>query len=357
MTTSFEVGLDMRLFQDRVSMDFTYYSASTINQILTVPISRTAGGFTSMRINAGEITNKGVELLIGATPVETNNFTWNLSFNFAKNVNKVISLAEGIDVFQLGEDRNGRVLAVPGEEFAQIYGTSFSWLKDENGNRLVYPVGTDPNTGVPYPAGVPIRSTGKFVHHIGSALPDWTGGFTNTLTYKGLRLYALIDIRQGGQILSQTTRETILYGTTTKTLPGRDGTYVADGVVAQLNGDGDWVSTGVTNTQQVLSQNYWGAVADSKDNTVSEELLNEASYISMREITLSYRLPSAVLSNTPFRNIEFGVFGRNLFYFQRNTDGFAPEASAFNTNNSGIGFESTSLPLLRTFGINLKIEL
>ncbi len=346
LTTSHEFGVEMSLFNNRFGIHFTYYSASTENQILSVPLPRSTN-FSGIRINAGEITNKGIELLLTGTPIILDNgFVWESSFNFGRNVNEVVSLAEDVDVLVLGVDRNVNVVAIPGKPFGQIFGTSFSWQKDENNNILI-----DPATGLP------ITSSGKNSQLIGSALPDWTGGFSNTFSYKGFNLSALIDISQGGQIFSQSRRELIVYGSSKETLAGRDGTYIAEGVIAELNTEGDWVGTGVQNTIQVNAQDYWNVVASTKDNLVSEEMLNDASFISMREITLSYRLPSKLVSRTPFRNIGVGLFGRNLFYFQRNTDGYAPEASQFNVNNSSLGLESTSLPMLRTFGVNLNIEL
>ncbi len=346
LTTSTEFGAEMNLFNNRFGVHFTYYSASTKNQILSVPIP-TSTNFNSIRINAGEITNKGIELLLTGTPIRSDNgFVWETSFNFGRNVNEVVSLTEGVDVLVLGVDRNVNVVAIPGKPFGQLYGTSFSWQKDENNNILI-----DPATGLP------IRSSGKNSHFIGSALPDWTGGFSNSFSFKGFNLSMLIDISQGGQIFSQSAREQILYGTSKKTLAGRDGTYVANGVIAEINNEGNWVGTGVKNTIQVNAQDYWNVVASTKDNLISEEMLNDASFVSMRELTLSYRLPSKLISRTPFRSIGVGLFGRNLFYFQRNTDGYAPEASQFNVNNSSLGLESTSLPMLRTFGINLNIEL
>ncbi len=345
MTTSYEFGVDLKLFQNRIGLEATYYSASTINQIINVPLP-TSTNFTSMKINSGEITNKGIELMLSATPIMTGSgFTWEMTFNFSKNKNEVVSLAEGVDRLILGTDRNVNVVAEPGKPFAQLYGTSFSWQKDDEGNRLI-----DPDTGLP------IRSDGKNFHYLAEALPDWIGGFYNSFRYKGLNFSFLLDIREGGKIFSQSTREEILYGTIKKTLPGRDGTYVADGVIAQKNAEGEWVSTGVKNNIQVTAQDYWGSVASTKDNLVSEEMLNDASYISMREITLTYQFSREILKNTPIQNLNIGLFGRNLFYLQRNTDGFAPEASAFNVNNSSIGLESASLPILRTFGINLNIE-
>lgn len=345
LTTSYEFGADLKLLGNRAEINFTYYSASTKNQILDVPLPRSTN-FSGTRINAGEITNKGIELLLTATPISSKNgLTWDTSFNFGRNVNEVVSLTEGVDVLILGRDRNVDIVAIPGKSFGQIFGTSFAWQKDDAGNRLI-----DPDTGLP------IRTDGKVSEPIGNALPDWTGGFSNTFSYKNFTLGALVEISQGGQIFSQSTREQILYGLTKKTLPGRDGTYVADGVIAQQNPDGSWSGTGAANTIQVTAQDYWGAVANTKDNLVSEEMLNDASYISMREMTLSYRFPSKFIDRTPFNNMSIGLFGRNLFYFQRNTDGFAPEASTFNVNNSSLGLESTSLPLLRTIGINLNVE-
>jgi hypothetical protein len=128
-------------------------------------------------------------------------------------------------------------------------------------------------------------------------------------------------------------------------------------MVAQKNADGTWTSTGQANTKQVRAQDYWNVIAPDKDNVVSEEMLNDASYVMFRELTFNYQLPAKLISKTPFRNIKAGVYGRNLFYFQRKTDGYAPEASSFNVNNSSLGLESTALPMLRYFGVSLNLEL
>lgn len=345
LTSSYEFGMDLNMFSNRLGFNFTYYSASTKNQILTIPISQTTN-YNFIRLNSGEITNKGIEFMISGTPISTSDgFTWESTFNFGKNKNEVVSLAEGIESFELGADRGISVRAIPRKAFGELYGTSFSWLKDDNGNILI-----DPDSGLP------LRSEGKEPHRIGNAQPKWIGGFSNNFRFGNLSLTTLIDIRQGGQIYSQSTREEIIYGTTKRTLEGRNGTYIAKGVLAELNGDGDWVGTGVNNTIQVNAQDYWNVVASNKEDVISEEMLHDASYISMREITLGYQLPKKILNRTPFRNIGVSLFGRNLFYFQRNTDGFAPESSAFNVNNSSVGLESTSLPLMRTYGINFNLQ-
>ncbi len=344
LTTSVEFGSDLELWGGRLGFSFTVYQASTKNQILDVPIAPSSL-FNTMRINAGEIRNRGIELALNATPVKTaSGFTWKTTFNFNKNQNKVLSLTEGVDRFIMGSDRGINVVAEVGRPFGELIGTQFAWVKDENGNRLI-----DPDTGLP------LRSTGRVVQNIGNAQPKWLGGFFNSFTYKGLTLNALIDIRQGGMIFSQSNREEIIYGTTKKTLQGRDGSYVASGMVAKKNADGSWSSTGVENSKGVKAQDYWNLVASDKEVMVSEEMLNDASYIAMRELSIRYQLPTRYIPTSKIKNVAVGVYGRNLFYFQRKTDGFSPESSSFNTSNSSIGIESTSLPMLRNIGFNLSV--
>lgn len=345
LTTSIEAGADFRMFSNRMNLSFTYYKASTKNQILDVPIAPSSL-YVKNRINAGEISNKGFEFVIGGTPVKTDSFEWTSQFNFNKNSNKVESLYPGVETFLLATDRGINVVAEVGKPFGQLKGTQFAWVKDDQGNRLI-----DPNTGLP------LRTTGRVETDLGNAQPDWIGGFSNTFKYKGITLYALVDIRQGGVTFSQSNREQIIYGTTNKTVEGRDGTYVAAGIVGVNDGSGHWSGTGVTNTKQVNAQDYWNLVASDKEVMVSEEMINDMSYVAMREISLSYTLPKSFLPHKGIKNIKVGLYGRNLFYFQRKTDGFSPEASAFNVNNSGIGIESTSLPMMRNFGVNLSIGL
>ncbi|MET7258060.1 SusC/RagA family TonB-linked outer membrane protein, partial [Dyadobacter fermentans] len=273
-------------------------------------------------------------------------FSWDATFNFSRNRNQVVALAEGVDTYVLGTDRGVNVVAEPGKPFGTLIGNGFQWLRDDNGNRLI-----DPTTGLP------LKSNSKILYELGNALPNWIGGFNNTFRYKGVSLSGLFDISQGGKIYSQSLREELVYGTIKKTLPGRDGTYVADGVVASKSDNGTWVGTGQANTKQVRAQDYWNVVAPDKDNVIPEEMLNDASYIMFRELTLNYQLPNTLISRTPFKSIRAGIYGRNLFYLQRKTEGFAPEASSFNVNNSSLGLESTALPLLRYFGFSLNVEL
>ncbi|WP_229213719.1 SusC/RagA family TonB-linked outer membrane protein [Dyadobacter psychrotolerans] len=346
LTTSTEVGLEARFFKNRAGIAFAYYDATTRNQILDVPLPPSST-FASRRINAGEIRNRGVELTLNGTPLKTaGGFTWDATFNFSRNRNTVVSLAEGVDLYTLGTDRGVNVIAAPGKAFGTIIGNGFQWQRDAQGNRLV-----DAATGLP------VKSNAKILYELGNALPKWIGGFNNSFRYKGIALAGLIDISQGGKIYSQSMREELVYGTIKKTLPGRDGTYIAEGVSATKGADGTYTSSGQANTKQIRAQDYWNVVAPDKDNVIPEEMLNDASYVMFRELTLNYSIPAKLVSRTPFKGIRAGIYGRNLFYLQRKTEGFAPEASSFNVGNSGLGMESTALPLLRYFGVSLNVEL
>lgn len=345
LTTSFEVGFDARFADNRISLVGTYYHASTKNQILDVPLPISTS-FATKRLNAGDIQNQGIELTLSGTPVSTKGgFRWDVMFNFARNRNKVVALFPGINTFKLGEDRNISVVAEVGKPFGTLIGTNFAWQRDANGNRLI-----DGTTGLPIRSATPVNE------YLGNAMPDWMGGFSNSFRYKNIGFSVLLDIRQGGRVFSNTLREGLTYGTIQKTLEGRDGSYVAQGVVAQKDANGKWVSTGTQNAIKVTAQSYWNTVAMDKDNVVSSELINNASYVSVREVNLSYQFPVTRLKSTPFRKINLGLYCRNLMYLQRFTDGYAPEAASFNVNNSSLGLESTSLPLLRNAGIKATVE-
>ncbi len=253
LTTSTEIGVEARFFKNRAGLTFAYYDASTKNQILDVPLP-TSSTFASRRINAGEIRNHGVELTLNGTPIKTaSGFRWDITFNYSRNRNEVVSLANGVDTYVLGTDRGVNVVAEPGKPFGTIVGNGFQWLRDANGNHLI-----DPATGLP------LKSNGKILYDMGNALPDWIGGINNSFRYKSISLSGLIDISQGGKIYSQSLREELIYGTIKKTLPGRDGSYLAQGITAAKAQDGTWAGTGQANTKRVNAQDYWNVVAPDK---------------------------------------------------------------------------------------------
>ena len=345
LTTSYEAGIDARFLDNRLSLNLTLYRASTRNQILDVPLPASTT-FNIKRLNAGNIENKGIEISLTGTPIQTKGgFRWDVTFNYAANRSKVLELYPGISTFRLGDDRNIAVIAEVGRSFGTLLGTSFDWMFDADGNRMI-----DAATGLPVRTNTPVTVP------LGSVMPDWIGGLSNNFRYKNIGFSFLLDIRQGGMIFSNTLREGLTYGTIKKTLAGRDGSYVAEGVAASKDASGKWVSTGAKNTKTVSAQNYWNTVATDKDNLVSREMINDANYVSVREMNLSYQLPAGLTKGTFIRKASIGLYGRNLFYLERHTDGFAPEAASFNINNSSLGLESTSLPMMRNIGIRANLE-
>ncbi|MEM6376886.1 MAG: SusC/RagA family TonB-linked outer membrane protein, partial [Bacteroidota bacterium] len=348
LTESIEFGLEAAFFNGRLTLDATYYNASTTNQILSATVSRSSG-FSSQLINAGEVVNQGFEFLIAGSPIRTDNgFNWDVSFNFAANRPEVVSLSEGIERLRTGAgDRNVDVFADVGDRFGNIYSRNY-WLRDEAGNRLI-----DGDTGLP------IRQSGAVL--IGNALPDWTGGLRNSFSYKNVSLSFLLDISQGADIYSQSNMYMSLYGTGAWTEEGREGDYVADGIIANLQADGSYVSTGQQNNIQVNAQDYWLTAAPASTQAITEEFLYDGSYIALREVVVGFTFPQAIVEKTPFRSLKLSLVGRNLGYLQNNVPGVAPDAYIFNRNTAGggsgvgLGIENNSFPIARTFGFDLNI--
>jgi TonB-linked SusC/RagA family outer membrane protein len=343
LTTSTEIGADIRLFEGRLRLDATWYSSVTENQILNISVAPSAG-YASQSVNAGAIKNQGIEAMLNVSPLSTNSaFQWDLSFNFARNRNEVIELVEGVDRFLLGETRNVMVFADPGQPFGAIYTPNARWMRDDDGNRLIGP------------DGLPIKENGTFM--IGNAMPDWVGGISNTLSYKGFVLSGLIDVRKGGEIFSLSNVYEAIYGTTKATLEGRDGTYVAEGVVAQQDAEGEWISTGETSTVQVRAEDYWSHAVPGEGNAVSEEFLNDLTFVKLRELRLGYNFPSVLTDKLGISNLSLSFVGQNLFYFLRRTDGFSPESASYNVNASSLGIEAMAWPTIRSYGLNLRVGL
>lgn len=344
LKTSYEIGAELRFLRNRLLVDFTYYHSVTSNQILPITIAQSTGYSTKLT-NSGRIQNKGIELLISGTPIElSNGFKWESTFNFASNRNKVMELIEGVSEFLVGSDRNVRITAVPGKAYGVVSAADYAYARDDQGNRLI-----DAN-------GLPIVKSITTLE-LGNANPKWLGGFANNFFYKGLSLNTLLDMRKGGIIFSQGRVQEAAYGTSKRTLEGREGGLLVDGVKAIQQGDGTWVSTGEKNDVTTNAQAFWNRVAADKGFAVAEEFIYDASYIAIRELRLSYQLPSKWLGNQKvIRGASLAIYGRNLGYLERHTDGFSPENASVNVNNGTLGMEGHSLPMMKTFGLDVSVR-
>lgn len=343
LKTSYEIGTELRFLKNRLLIDFTWYHSITSNQILPITIAQSTGYSTKLT-NSGRIQNKGVEILISGTPIElSNGFKWESSFNFAANRNKVLELIDGVSEYLVGSDRNIRITAVPGKPYGVVNAADYAYARDDKGNRLI-----DAN-GLPVVNSVPTLE-------IGNANPKWTGGFANNFFFKGLSLSTLIDMRKGGVIFSQGRVQEAAYGTSKRTLEGREGGLLVDGVKAKQEG-GKWVSTGEKNDVTTTAQAFWNRVSADKGFAVAEEFIYDASYIAIRELRLAYQFPAKWFASTKvFSGASLAVYGRNLGYLERHTDGFSPENASVNVNGGTLGMEGHSLPMMKTFGFDVNVR-
>ena len=330
--SSFEVGGEFRFFKNRLFTDFSYYDIVSKDLIMDVPISQSTG-YSSMKENVGEIQNTGFEMMIGGTPVKTQDLTWDVSVNFSTNKNKLNELIEGTDDFTFSTTNSGVVLVkgTVGGGFGDIYGKT--WDTNENGD-IVLTADGKPQASSQYSL-------------LGNYQPDWTGGLSNTITYKDLRLSFLIDGRFGGKVYSGTDASMDGAGTSVRTLQYRESGVVVDGVINTGTTDAPvWTA----NTTSISAQDYWGSVSG-----ITSEYIYDQTNIRLREASLVWNLPSEWLMNTFIQKASIGVVGRNLFFIYKDVDNFDPEAS-YSTSSYSQGLVYYPLPTARSIGFNLNLN-
>tara|TARA_R110002049_G_scaffold28018_5_gene96679 strand:- start:36552 stop:39695 length:3144 start_codon:yes stop_codon:yes gene_type:complete len=334
LTTSFEFGADLRLFNNRLGIDFTYYNSKTSNQIMQIGLSQSTG-FNGLYLNAGEVSNKGIELFLSTTPVKVgDSFKWEADINFSKNTSNIESLVEGIDRYNFISTGNASIIAQPGLPYGSILG--YEYKRSPAGDLVVNADGTS------Y-----VRADELSI--LGNIQPDWLGGLTNTFSYKGLSLSALIDIRMGGEVYSWSRYDQNAKGTGVWT-DVRENLTV-EGVID--NGDGTYTPSVQNN---VLGQNYFAA---RSWGNIGEEFVLDATYVSLREATLGYSLNSTILEKTPFESVKLSLVARNILYLYRDSKfvemGIAPD-TAFSPTAAAQGYESFSMPTTRSLGFNLSVS-
>jgi len=327
---SYEIGTELKFLDGRVGLDFSYYKTNTSDQIISIDVAKSTG-YWSKYINAGEVQNKGYEFSLTGTPVKTANLKWNISLSFGANKNTVVSLVEGLDSYTLTSGWSGlQIKASPGEAFG-LYGTA--WERDPDGN-IVY----DAANG---------RRKVVTDQRLGNIYPDWTLGINNSFSYKGISLSFLVDIRQGGVIYSSTTGSLRTSGLGKETLEHRDGVFIPEGV--NKNADGSYTP----NTKAVNVQDYW---LDAASTSNTEGNVFDASFIKLREITMSYELPKSLISKTFISSASFGIEGRNLWIIKDHVPHIDPEVNFFGSSLTGEGVEFQSVPSTRSIGFNIKLN-
>ncbi|WP_242203087.1 SusC/RagA family TonB-linked outer membrane protein [Aestuariivivens insulae] len=333
-TKSFEFGFDARFLENRLGLDFTYYKTNSIDQLFGQQVTTTSGISTKF-INGADIQNNGIELILTGTPVKTENFSWDVAVNFTKNNSKVTRLAEGIKSLSFGGEFVRQFKLIEGEAWGTIFSRGFQ--RDDQGRVIV---GSN---------GVPLITSGQDVN-IGNYNPDWLGGISNTFRYKNFNLSFLIDIRQGGQVVSFTNAILLSDGALNRTLAGRDGSLVFGQNIFSNNTA--VTEDGSPNNIQVDSETLWANLG-GRNSPVGEAFVEDASNIRMREITLGYSFKQSLLDKTPFKKAKISLVGRNLFFFS-NSATVDPEVVT-GTDTSADGFESFAPPSTRSIGLNLKL--
>jgi TonB-linked SusC/RagA family outer membrane protein len=344
-TRAVELGAQLQFFNNRASLDLAVYQSLTTNGIAFQSLPAVSG-FTNYLTNFGDVSNKGIEIGLGVTPVKlSNGFSWDINANFTHNKNVVEELAPGVEEIVVRNLFGGGITPVlrPGEEYGIMRGSVDA--RDDEGNLLI-----DPSNGQLIRAANP--------EIVGNPNPDFIVGVTNTFSFKGFTVSALFDWRQGGDIYSTTILSQLGRGVTRDT-ENRELNYVIPGVIGDVNtGEPILDESGnkIPNDIQVeVNDLYFGETFAV--NSADEWNVFDATVYRLREVSLGYMLPQTLLAKTPFGSATITLTGRNLWYKAPNTpehSNFDPETSTFGTQNAQ-GFEFDNVPSVRRYGVNVRL--
>ena len=325
--TEFEVGTELKFFDNRLGFDVAYFTRKTKNEIMQADLSRSTG-YTGGYIPTGSTQNKGLEVLVTGTPVKSRNFSWNTSFNLTSVHNKILKTDAAGNPVSLGTNRfnhgNANTVFVQGMAGPQIQ--VYDYKYDAKGDIVVDA------------SGLPLA--GNQVYR-GSVLPTLYGGLNNEFNFKGVSLAFLIDYNYGNKVLSSSAAESVYRGLNKSTLVNRES-----GFTVGVREDG------TQNTKNASAQDYYQAVAQR----ITAISVLDGDYIKLRQLTLGYTLPEKVLAGVPLiRTVQVSLVGRNLWTIMKRSDNIDPE-SGFSTVVRYAGIEGTGLPSTRTYGVNVNIK-
>ncbi|MCX7879824.1 MAG: SusC/RagA family TonB-linked outer membrane protein [Ignavibacteria bacterium] len=335
MTTSWEIGFNFAFLENLFSLDLTYYNSVSKDQIFSVPISRTTGYYYSI-FNAGKISNKGFEAILNFTPINTADWRWSIDLNFSTNKNMVDELYEGIDNIFLGGFVGSSVRIVAGKPYGTIFG--FGWARDSATGEIL--IDDNPNSRT---YGFPIWDGNE--KDFGTANPDWLLGLRNSVSWKGLTLSFLIDIKQGGKMWNG-TKGALYYFGTHKDTEIRGSKKVFKGIKKTSKEKND--------IEVVVDHNWYVAGRGSGFGNNTEDFIEDASWIRLRELSLSYTLPKAIVEYTPFSNIILTFTGRNLFLSTKYT-GVDPETNLMGAY-SAQGLDYFNMPGIRSYNFTIAVD-
>jgi TonB-linked SusC/RagA family outer membrane protein len=332
ITESYEFGLDLRLFKNRLGLDLAYYDNNSKNQILSIPLDPVTG-FSNALINAGLINSKGLEVKLMGKPIVNNKFSWSTTLLWNRNRSYVKELANGINnqiIYQ--HNTNVSIEARVGGLMGDMYGRGFQRSPD---GQIVY----SSANGLPAPLDPVARK-------MGNAFADWKGSIMNEFSYKNIRFSLLVDGQKGGEMYSQTNHKNNTLGKTMVTLPGREGGIIGQGVVKMA--DGTFVPNTVKAAASAYYDNYY-QISNAETN------IFDASFLKIREVRLEFNLPNGALKKLGVQRTSIAFWGRDLFNFTK-FPGFDPEGGNLNNGTLTPGVELAQFPSNRTIGTNLTFK-
>lgn len=354
-TSTIEAGVELKLF-DRIGLDFSWYKLNSRDQIIPVSLSPTTG-FTSFILNAGEIENKGIEVVLTATPVKTKNFTWNATLNFTRNRNKVVSIREGLTEIVVGShfgysSSTATLKYVPGSAVGNMYGTSYQrYYGSKTDDGITVDKSLPIVIGAGTTGGFPLRDTKQRL--LGNSQPEWIGGITNSFTYKDISLSFLWETQQGLDRYNQLGNFMSAFGIA-KYTENRTETIVFDGVLPDGTPNTQAVYLGmgkVNGTGRDYNQGFYRNV----HRGVTENFIEDASWIRLRNVSLGYSVPTKFLKGTPVQGIVVSFTGNNLLLFT-DYSGYDPESSSNNAGSNADGFAGFTYPALRSYLFSVNIN-
>jgi TonB-linked SusC/RagA family outer membrane protein len=335
LTTSYEIGADVRFFKDRLNVDFTYYNGTTVDQIISLPIA-ISSGYNQQVINGGKVNTSGFEVILGGTPIRTENFKWNTTFNFAANRSVIKDLPQ----------EEGRLTLA----YSRIYDSANQtvWFQVEEGGQVgdMYGTGYEKNDEGQFL----IDDSGNYIANndlikIGNYNPDFTLGWNNSFTYKNWNASFLFDWRQGGEIVSRTRALGNVGGQLAETLYRPTEGIIADGIN---------VNTGAQNTVAISAESYYRQYYDRNHE---ENNVYDASYLKLRQFSIGYtlELDEGFLGLKDTSTMNFSFIGNNLFVITENPH-FDPEQLSVQGNGFVSGVEDMSYATSRSLGFKVAFD-
>ncbi|MEO6732697.1 MAG: SusC/RagA family TonB-linked outer membrane protein [Ferruginibacter sp.] len=329
MQKSIEAGVELHFLKDRVNLDVSLYKSKNEDQILSVPISYNSG-YSNFLTNSGSIENKGIEIELSTTPVKTKNLKWNLTVNWSKNVSEVLSIKEGIaEIPFYAEGRITNKLKVGGSA-NDLYGIAYK--RDVSGNLIIkadgFPDITDP-------------SPDKWVK-VGNATPDWLGSVNTSITWKGIILSALLEVRQGGDMFDVTMRNGIRNGVL-KITENRYQQVTFNGVMA--NGSKNIIPV-------ILDENYYRNA--NLFNNIADVIVQDASWVRLRNVSLGYEIPKRIVSRSGIVKGLTVTVTANNFILHTPYVGYDPQSTAFGAGYNVYGFTGSAIPNYSSFIFSLN---